>query len=101
LADLFFSNLVDVFALVPQPGLPSGDPFDFQNPNTKSQYQDVLTNTTILNAPNGIRLSMHDGISNISDGWDSEDEHVEETKDFKPAESHNIGPLLGGFLDTE
>lgn len=87
--------------MVPQPGLPSGDPFEIQTTNAKSQYHEALANTSVPNPQNGTEFSTPDGASNISDGWDSEDEHVEETKDFRPIESHSIGPLLGGFLDTE
>jgi len=41
------------------------------------------------------------GSSNVSDGWMSDEDDLEEMKAYKPVKSDGIGPLLGGFADAE
>jgi len=96
------NHLVDIFATNHQPVLSSGDLFGAQDMETKATgYEAVLANILQPDLPHERHLSSPDGTLNASDGWDSENESVEENNDYKPVESHGVGPFLGGFPKSE
>jgi len=64
-------------------------------------YQDVLAKMSALGSPQESNQFPNAHTPTVSDGWISEDDDVEEMKNYRPVKSEGIGPLLGGFADAE
>jgi len=95
------NHLVDIFAMIPQntPRVPDAV---FGGQDTRLlRYQDVLAKiSTHAQSEDQHQLSAG-GNANVSDGWVSEDEDVEDVKFYGHVKSEDVGPLLGGFADAE
>jgi hypothetical protein len=94
------SHLVDIFAMVP----PNGPPVisnDFPAQDAKIlHYQDVLAKMSTDDQSIRAKPLSAENTPNVSDGWLSEEDDLEEMKNYKPVKSDGIGPLLGGFADA-
>ena len=64
------------------------------------QYQDVLGKISTNNESGKYKKVPAENNLNVSDGWMSEDEEVEESKGSN-VKTADVGPLLGGFADAE
>jgi len=95
------NHLVDIFAMVPQSAssVPTAA-FPAQDARLL-RYQDVLTKMSAKGLSNKSDLLSTESTPNISDGWISEEDELEEAKGRTPVKSDNVGPLLGGFADAE
>jgi len=65
------------------------------------RYQDVLTKVSASQPSSKSNQYLADATPNMSDGWMSDEEDVEEMKSSTPIKSEGIGRLLGGFADAE
>jgi len=65
------------------------------------RYQDVLAKLSTRGHPNTARQISADSTPNISDGWISEGDDVEEVKGHLLDKSKDVGSLLGGFADAD
>ncbi len=65
------------------------------------QYQDVLAKMSASDPSSKSNQFLPDSTPNVSDGWMSEEDDLEEMKGYKPVKSEGIGPLLGGFADAQ
>ena len=64
-------------------------------------YQDVLAKMSADDQSIRAKPVSAENTPNVSDGWLSEEEDIEEMKNYKPVKSEGIGPLLGGFADAD
>jgi hypothetical protein len=65
------------------------------------KYQDVLAKMSTKGLSNETNQSSIDATPNISDGWISDEDEVEEAKGLGTIKSEDVGPLLGGFADAQ
>ena len=65
------------------------------------RYQDVLAKMSSEDQSIKAKPLSAENTPNVSDGWLSEEDDVEEMKSYKPVKSEGIGPLLGGFEDAD
>lgn len=65
------------------------------------KYQDVLAKISTKDPSNVTNQSSTDATPNISDGWISDEDEVEEAKGLGTIKSEDLGPLLGGFADAQ
>jgi hypothetical protein len=94
------SHLVDIFAMVPQTVPPAPNTVFPAHDARLLRYQDVLAKMS-TDDPSKVLLLSTESTPNISDGWISEEEGLEEPKGYKAVRSENVGALLGGFADAE
>ncbi|KAH6679322.1 late endosomal/lysosomal adaptor and MAPK and MTOR activator-domain-containing protein [Halenospora varia] len=94
------NHLVDIFAMVPQNGPPAASSLFPAQDAKLLRYQDVLAKMSTHDQSIPTQVSA-DNTPNVSDGWLSEEDEVEEMKRTTPVKSDGIGPLLGGFADAE
>jgi hypothetical protein len=95
------SHLVDIFAMVPQNGQPLASSA-FPAPDAKAlHYQDVLAKMSTNDQSIRAKPLSAENTPNVSDGWLSDEDEVEELKNYKSVKSDGIGPLLGGFADAD
>jgi len=64
------------------------------------RYQDVLAKMSSQRQFTTNQLSAGN-TPNISDGWISEEDDVEDGKGQRSVKSKAVGPLIGGFADAE
>jgi len=65
------------------------------------RYQDVLAKMSARGQSIKTNQLSAESIPNMSDGWISEGDDVEEGQVNKDVKSEVVGPLLGGFADAE
>jgi len=65
------------------------------------RYQDVLAKLSANQLPGTAHQLSAGSMPNVSDGWISEGDDVEEIKDHPFAKSEDVGPLIGGFADAD
>jgi hypothetical protein len=97
------NHLVDIFAMVPQAIPPSSTTAYPTHDARLLQYQDVLTKMSVSDPSSKANQFPINGTPNVSDGWISDEDDLEEASSYKPVtvKSEGIGPLLGGFADAE
>lgn len=86
--------------MVPQNGPPAASSLFPAQDAKLLRYQDVLAKMSTHDQSIPTQVSA-DNTPNVSDGWLSEEDEVEEMKRTTPVKSDGIGPLLGGFADAE
>jgi len=95
------NHLVDIFALVPQTLPPTtGTAFPAHDARLV-RYQDVLAKMSARGQSTKANQLSAESTPNMSDGWISEGDDVEEGQVNKSLKSGGVGPLLGGFADAE
>lgn len=95
------NHLVDIFAMVPQTTSPFPTTVFPAQDARLLKYQDVLAKMSTKGASNHAIQSSIDPTPHMSDGWISDEDDVEEAKVQRSIKSENVGPLLGGFADTQ
>jgi len=95
------NHLVDIFAMVPQNGLPVPTTTFPAQDTRLSRYQDVLAKMSSKGLSPRTNQASTESIPNNSDGWISEEDDAEEGKGSTTVKSESVGPLLGGFADAE
>lgn len=65
------------------------------------RYQDVLAKISTHAQSENPHQSSVGNNANMSDGWVSEEEDLEDGKPYGHVKSEDVGPLLGGFADAE
>jgi len=66
------------------------------------RYQDVLAKLSANQLAGTAHQLSAGSTPNVSDGWISEGDDVEEEiKDHALAKSEDVGPLVGGFADAD
>jgi len=97
-----YSHLVDIFAMVPQNLPPPASTVIFPAHDTRLlRYQDVLSKISVSPPSSKSNQYAAESAPNVSDGWISDEDEVEEMKSYTPVKSEGLGPLLGGFADAE
>jgi hypothetical protein len=86
--------------MVPQSVPPAPNPVFPAHDARLLRYQDVLAKMSANDQAEAIPRST-EGTPSMSDGWISEEEGLDDSKEYKPVRSENIGSLLGGFADAE
>ncbi|TVY65717.1 hypothetical protein LSUE1_G009119 [Lachnellula suecica] len=95
------NHLVDIFAMVPQTGVPAPSTVFPAQDAKLLRYQDVLAKMSTHDPSSKTKHASADNTPVVSDGWLSEEDDMEEMKRHTPVKSEGIGPLLGGFADAE
>jgi len=95
------NHLVDIFAMVPQNGLPVPTTAFSAKDTRILRYQDVLAKMSSKGLSARTNQASTESIPNNSDGWISEEDDAEEAKGITTVKSESVGPLLGGFADAE
>lgn len=96
-----YSHLVDIFAMVPQTVTPVPTTVFPAQDARLLRYQDVLAKMSSKRLSARTNQASTEHIPNLPDGWTSEEDDVEESKEIRPGKSEHVGPLLGGFADAE
>lgn len=86
--------------MVPQGAPPTTSGYPAQDARLL-RYQDVLTKISSRRSSSNTSHTSTEGTPNISDGWISDGDEVEEDKCQGLIKSESIGPLLGGFADAQ
>ncbi|CAG8953609.1 hypothetical protein HYFRA_00010068 [Hymenoscyphus fraxineus] len=95
------NHLVDIFAMVPPNGQTAASSI-FPAQNAKIlRYQDLLAKMSSDDQSIRAKPLSAENTPNVSDGWLSEEDDLEEMKSYRPVKSDGIGPLLGGFENAE
>lgn len=96
------NHLVDIFALVPQNPPPPASAAVFPAHDARLlRYQDVLAKMSASRPSSKSNQYPSDTTLDVSDGWITDEDDLEEIKSCTPIKSQGIGPLLGRFADAE
>jgi len=95
------NHLVDIFAMVPQNVLPTTTTTFPAQDARLLRYQDVLAKMSAHDESGKTKQLPAENTLNISDGWISENDDIEEIKGSRAVKLEDVGPLLGGFADAE